>query len=320
MSKKDFSPVFVIGSPRSGTTLLSRIISSHPEFAVYRAETLLMNVCKPKYGNIFRSERSKYRFLNDWFRSRQYIAANIDRTRFLDILKSSKSYADLLGRFLEAIAFTQNKNRIVDSTPANYFHMEKIKRYCPNAKFINVIRDGRDVAISQVKLGWCNPPLKYTSRSAKLHYSTVQWREVLRSTLNANVRQHTLSLRYEDFIDYPDNYEKIISQFLNLEPGNMDTTIIQDSESSNTAFKSSDPESQKTIARWRSLEPELQAAISYGVEQDLMRNGYEASLHKFNPKLFIRYQIFKWHIKMKRILIQLPFIGRLTSGTLEIIE
>ncbi|WP_347330104.1 sulfotransferase family protein [Marinimicrobium locisalis] len=320
MSNDGFSPLFIVGSPRSGTTLLSRIISSHPEFSTYNAETLLLNVCKPKYGNIFRSGSCRNRFLGDWFRSRQFIESHLQQSRFIEVLNSSKNYTELLINFLEAISLSQNKNRIVDSTPSHYLYMNRIKRRCPTAKFINLIRDGRDVAISQVKLGWCSPPLRYSSTSAKLHYSTVQWGEVLKVSERGHTSSDVLNLRYEDLVAHPTHYEKLISEFLLLEPGKMNIAIMKDQDSSNTAFRSPLSSGEKTTERWKRLDSKLQAEMSYGVEEDLIRNGYEVYNPRFNLKLFLRYLTFKYHVHLKRCLIQLPLISRLSSGTLEIIE
>ena len=45
------APVFVVGSPRSGTTLLYHMLLSAGRFAIYRAETHVFNVLVPRFGD-----------------------------------------------------------------------------------------------------------------------------------------------------------------------------------------------------------------------------------------------------------------------------
>jgi len=68
---KEATPIFVIGSARSGTTMLGKLLSSSDSFFEYSAETLIMTVCRKRYGDIFNSISKRQVFLEDWFRSRR---------------------------------------------------------------------------------------------------------------------------------------------------------------------------------------------------------------------------------------------------------
>ena len=169
----EFTPVFVMGSARSGTTMVSHIISSSQKFAKYHAETLILNVCKQKYGNIFLSPQKRRLFLSDWIRSRQFRESHLTEIAFTKIVENSTSYENLLINFLSTIAESQGCSHIVDSTPGNAKHLMHINSKCKSSKFINIIRDGRDVALSQAKLNWSKPPAPFKSNNSKLHYAMV---------------------------------------------------------------------------------------------------------------------------------------------------
>jgi len=115
-------PIFIIGSPRSGTTFLGRILNALPSVAYYY---------EPPIGKYF--ARLVYQ----------------DRVS----LWQAKAFYKLLYMSLLALA-PRDGQRLVDKTPRNIFVAETLKRVFPDAKFIHVIRDGRDVACSLLKKPW----------------------------------------------------------------------------------------------------------------------------------------------------------------------
>ena len=67
----DARPVFVMGSPRSGTTLLYHMLLSAGDFAVYHAEAHVFNMLSPRFGGLKRrSDREE--MLRLWFRSEYF--------------------------------------------------------------------------------------------------------------------------------------------------------------------------------------------------------------------------------------------------------
>src|ERR1700745_3545789 len=59
------APVFVLGCPRSGTTLLYHMLLSAGDFVVYRAESQVFNLLEPRFGDLF-SNRNKRKLLRAW--------------------------------------------------------------------------------------------------------------------------------------------------------------------------------------------------------------------------------------------------------------
>jgi hypothetical protein len=65
--------------------------------------------------------------------------------------------SDFIRTVMNEIASKQGANRWIDSTPTNIPHMFRISRDFPEARFIHIIRDGRDVALSLEKRAWSRP-------------------------------------------------------------------------------------------------------------------------------------------------------------------
>src|SRR5215472_5721044 len=65
------APVFVLGCPRSGTTVLYHMLLSARNFAVYRAESNVLNLLQPRFGDL-RSAKNRRRLLDTWLRSKLF--------------------------------------------------------------------------------------------------------------------------------------------------------------------------------------------------------------------------------------------------------
>ena len=154
-SKKNV-PFFIIGSERSGTTLLRVMLDAHPRLHIPRESHFITELLKfylpekPLRGNeifdAFELVRSQKRW-REW---------NVDDEVIVDKLKrfDSLTLADFIDLLFTHVTCLENKVRWGDKTPSYVLIIDKIKRLFPDAKFIHVVRDGRDVCLSLLDRGW----------------------------------------------------------------------------------------------------------------------------------------------------------------------
>jgi hypothetical protein len=137
---KDLSNVFIIGSPRSGTSVLGWALAQHPALWTSAETDILL-----------------YMFQKPWFRE-QYETAVAKPEKRNWLIKHEVSYEEFaasIGKGLNAMFQSRAQNRIfVDSTPAYTSIAADLMVFFPNAKFIHIIRDGKDVVNSMLKSGF----------------------------------------------------------------------------------------------------------------------------------------------------------------------
>src|SRR5215470_12127424 len=71
------APVFVLGSPRSGTTLLYHMLLSAGNFAIYRAESQVFNLLEPRFGDL-RLPGNRRRLLSAWKNSNLFTKTGLE--------------------------------------------------------------------------------------------------------------------------------------------------------------------------------------------------------------------------------------------------
>jgi hypothetical protein len=148
MSQRKESPVFVVGCARSGTTLLYNMLLSSGGFAVYLAEANVFNLLLPRFGDAsVRANREK--LVDVWLQSKLFRATflNAEEIR-TKLLSQCTNGGDFLRIVMGEMARAQGVGRWAEQTPGELLHILAIKKYVPDALFIHVIRDGRDVALS----------------------------------------------------------------------------------------------------------------------------------------------------------------------------
>jgi hypothetical protein len=142
------APVFVVGCPRSGTTLLYDMLLSSGGFAVYRMESNVFNLLVPRFGD-FRIRRNRERMVDAWLQSKLFRATFLDAEKIrAKLLAECRNGGDFLRIVMGEMARTQGAERWADNSPEELQRALTIKKYLPDALFIHMIRDGRDVSLS----------------------------------------------------------------------------------------------------------------------------------------------------------------------------
>jgi len=114
--------VCIVGAPRSGTTILGDALSTHPDIAyIYEPYFIWDNFFGPMKDDSRTSDMVTPEISN-WIRNE-----------------------------FEVLAGTLGTNLVLDKSPLNSFRIPFVRAVFPNAKFIHIVRDGRNVTVSSYK-------------------------------------------------------------------------------------------------------------------------------------------------------------------------
>ncbi len=130
--KLDASPIFIVGAARSGTTWVNDIFAAHPHVASIRESWLFSR--NNGLGTLLVDSHR-------WSESPQGLGRILEREKLIELIRQFS--CEILS---EAIG--PNHRFLVEKSPSHLFTMSFINEIFPNAKFIHVIRDGRDVTVS----------------------------------------------------------------------------------------------------------------------------------------------------------------------------
>lgn len=181
--------ISVLGSPRSGTTLLQSVLAAHSRLFSIPGETGLFSL-----QNIF---------------ARRHLGLSWGENHTL--FAESR---DLVGFFDRAVRHLESKNRgriFVEKTPQHVFRLDSLMRRFPSGRFLHVARDGRDWFASARS----HPRIPQASSVTGF---ARYWRRCVERPLELGDQARLLSIRYEDFVRAPALGLKRVMGFLDLDP------------------------------------------------------------------------------------------------------
>jgi hypothetical protein len=290
MADRKRAPVFVLGCPRSGTTLLYHMLLSAGDFAVYRTESNVFNLLSPRFGGM-RSDADRQALMDVWLRSKLFRVSGLDAGKITaKIMTECRSGGDFLRIVMEEVARMQGVDRWADCTPDHLLYMEEIKRQIPNALFIHIIRDGRDVALSYVKQGW-SYPLPW-DQDEGLGVAGLYWEWIVRKgrRQGRNLGADYQEVRFEELITKPQETLSRLGLFIDhdLDYERIQRVGIGSISEPNTSFAGKSEEPFNPVARWRTkMSPQQIASFEVLVGDFLQELGYAPMLenrHRSSPR------------------------------------
>ena len=166
--------------------------------------------------------------------------------------------SDFMRIVMEAVARKQGVDRWIDSTPTNIPHMLRISRDFPDALFIHIIRDARDVALSLDKRRWSRPlpwDRKHSLLAAGLYWEWIV-RKGRKNGLSLGAKY--MEVRYEDLVERQQSALEKIADFLqhDLDYARIQETSVGSVKKPLTSFKEYLKEGHFTpVGRWKEKFP-----------------------------------------------------------------
>ncbi len=252
------SPVFIVGSGRCGTSMLLRIINKYTSIAIPAESHFIPRFKKviSEYepleddDNIFKLllDIKNYPYVRDWD-----FSFNEN-----DIFKriNHRTYSGVIEAIYTAYALQRNKVRWGDKTPPYLSCMSELYQLFPDAKFIHIIRDGRDCSLSVIQCVW--GPMNLYKAAFWWKNGMIRGRkqlEILKS-VHSDIDNFYLEVRYEDILLDPNHWLKVIFEFIGER---FDSKILDDFE-----FKTNN------IYKWKEYLSDHEKKLFENIAGDLL--------------------------------------------------
>ena len=264
-------PVFVVGMPRSGTTLIEQIIASHPEGAGAGELTNISRlndvICKIENLDNYKKELTR----------------NIDEG---SLIKHTESYLEVLRSTRE------DASRVVDKMPDNFLFLGLINILFPNAHIIHAVRSPLDTCLSCYfqffrDVSW-SYDLEWVAKRYKFYRKAMDYWE---SVLPEN---KIIEVRYENMIADPEAQAKRLIESIGLQWDPTCLEFYNEKRSVNTAslWQVRQPVYKSSSKRWlnygyhiEKLANDLQEFLEDDEVEELIKQGMRLK-KKWNLNIF----------------------------------
>lgn len=301
------APIFIVGCPRSGTSLLRRCLNQHPRLAIC-GETHFFTLVWKLAGRLgdLRHLQHRERLVRDFLEAVAYFGYfhhPVDVTRLGERLRSEgASYPLFFQVLLQEFARQQGKVRCGEKTPGNALHLSLILRLFPDSQIVHVVRDPRDVVASLKTVPFASEDVVTNALLWKRHVRAAE-----------TYRRHTCYLRihYEDLVRTPAPVFDRVCRFLN-EPCFDDWAMSFDSPPAHCSWwraRSFQPIHTARIGRWTSdLTDEQLTLIEWITRREMKAFNYLPSSGAQRPRPawgpvlreLVQFVLFQSHHVWKR--------------------
>ena len=207
-------PVFIVGTQRSGTTMLGSMIGGHSDVLCVPEGQFIADLAPTSAERLPNTKQLVTDIIGHW----RFKVWGVDISDLQGMPADQSSYKDVIdwvaSRFGEDVK-KPNCHFWVDHQPGHIRHLARLKQHFPGARVIHIVRDPRAVAASLLKVDW-GPNNAYTAAQF--------WTERIALGFAAErfiSSEQYLFVRYEDVVRDPECQMKHIARFLEIkyQPG-----------------------------------------------------------------------------------------------------
>jgi sulfotransferase family protein len=207
--------VFIVGCPRSGTTLLRRILDAHPQLAITRETHWITKeaVDRPVGPDLLARLATVERFER----------MDVDHAALERLVARSEpvSYAEFVSTVFDLYGKAQGKRLVGDKVPGYVMEIPLLNQHFPDARFVHLIRDGRDVCSSA--LDWTRMHAVFAKRPGwepdRVGTVALWWEQRVRAGRAAGAQlgdRLYREVRYEALVEDPGPTCRALCDFLEL--------------------------------------------------------------------------------------------------------
>ncbi len=268
------APIFVVGVPRSGTTLLAAMLNAHPRIAI-SPETFFLEWALRRPPASLARDAGFDDFWDEYARSTPFAALDLDAEGLRQRFKTStaRSFADLFAVILRTYAAAHDKPRCGEKTPRHYLYVDTLLEWFPRARVTFVVRDPRAVAASLLLVPWA-------SNDAEEH--GWRWRRSMELLARFERDPRVIATRYEDLVRQPEEALKRLCTHVDeafendmLEFAGSATALVAGESHKQNVLR---PLSGESLHRWKSqLTARQIATIEHITADGMAACGYERS-------------------------------------------
>ncbi|HEX4490211.1 MAG TPA: sulfotransferase [Acidimicrobiia bacterium] len=269
---------FVVGCGRSGTTLMRALLDAHPQIAVPFESYFPVWFARDQA----RYERSSgfdvASFLDDLLAHESFARWSLDPEAVRTHLSTTApaNYPDAIRACFALYASAHGKPRYADKTPLFVTHIPLLSSLFPEAVFVHLVRDGRDVALSRTEVAW---------GTGQFAQEALNWRDQVeqgRRDGRALGDVRYCEVKYETLLDDPEAVARRLCEFIAVD---FDPAMLRYHEQADAVLESQPfPDEHQNLRRpptkglrsWRAdLEPGRVALFDCLAGRTLSRFGYE---------------------------------------------
>lgn len=265
-------PIFIVGSPRSGTTLLMNMLNRHPSIRLCEESYYFYYVYArhDSFGDLS-APINRRRLVDRYLAIDRINQLGLDHNALSEtLMREGDSYKSFFTSLMHFYAMQAGKPRFGDKTPRHAFYSEILCEWYPDCKLILLVRDPRDVVASRLRM-----PLGSSSVLANAR----TWLSCTLAAERCSHRDNYLLVRYEQLVNEPEAELKRITAFLGEEYS--PAMLVPDEQAKADKWwlqRAHKAVTTERVGKWcDDLTSTQVALIEWAVGSHLRRFGYEPS-------------------------------------------
>lgn len=275
MQERKRRPVFVMGCHRSGTNLLYDTLLSAGGFAVYRGYLPIYEILVPRFGSLDNLQ-NRQKIVSTFLKSKGFRRTGVEGEQLSgELLAEGRSAGAFIQIVMDKIAASQGEQRWALYDPDSVLHVARIRKDIPHPLFVHIIRDGRDIALSLMKMEGFRP-FPWSRNARTLLETGLYWEWMVHQgrQRGREIPDDYIEIHYEELVNRPREVLARLGTFLDhdLDYDRIQSTGLGRLRESNSSFRGDEKEIKNPVNRWKEKlshdqVAELEAVIGPTLEE-----------------------------------------------------